>query len=143
MDPLEVQRNLDEGCYLSTCFVDRKHAKPRLITNFKRVSQHWDSPGGKMESLQEFALGIGQGDRLLSFDLKYGYRAVALHKEMQKYFMFRHSGKVYCTMTLPFGWNVSPYWFIQVMKPVQLCKLQGGYELRSSLGCSRTWTIIC
>lgn len=105
----EVKSNVAKGCCLSSCFVDRKGSELRLITNFKRVSQHWDSRGGKMESLQAFGLGIGHEDRLLSFDLKDGYRAVALHKDMQKYFMFRHGGRVYCRMTLPFGWNMSPY----------------------------------
>lgn len=114
----EVEANLAAGYYLSAIFVDWRQGKGRLITDFHEVSKHWDKVPLVMETLPGFCSEIQRGDRLISFDLQGGYRAVRLHRNMEKYFMFTCGKRFYTCCTLPFGWSHSPMWFTKVMSPV-------------------------
>lgn len=113
----EVESNLNAGFYLSPIFVDWRQGKGRLITDFHEVSLHWDKVPIVMETLPGFCSEFQEGDHVLSFDLQGGYRAVRLHRKMEKYFMFTCGRRYYTCCTLPFGWSHSPMWFTKVMVP--------------------------
>lgn len=118
VDLAYVERSLAKGHYLSTIFVDWRNGSGRLITNFKEVSRHWNGQGVRMDTLTEFGACLVHSDTMISFDLRGGYRTVALHVDMIDMFMFTYAGEYYVCLTLPFGWSRSPYWFLQVMKPL-------------------------
>lgn len=64
-----------------------------------------------------FCISLRKGDRMLSFDVRVGYRHFCLHKDMRNYFIFKYDGRYFRFKALPFGWGRSAYWFFNVLKP--------------------------
>lgn len=49
---------------------------------------------------------------LASLDIKDGYHHFAIHESFRKFFQFCVNGTYYEALTLPFGWNQSPHFFV-------------------------------
>ena len=118
----EVGDLVAEGKMVSSAFwvwqgegVDRKG---RFVVNLARQSKHWEKGSVRMETLPGFALDLKEGDHLMSWDIKSGYRHFALHPCMQNYFLFHYAGRYYRCRALPFGWGRSVLWFSKLMRPV-------------------------
>lgn len=72
-----------EGKMVSSSFVvwqghglDRKG---RLVVNFHRQSKHWPKGSIRMETVPLFAMDLQEGDFLMSWDIRSGYRHFYLH----------------------------------------------------------------
>jgi hypothetical protein len=91
--------------------------KPRLVVNFYRQSKFWRKHGLRMETAGGFMELLKEGDRLLSFDVKAGYRHQRLHPTMLDHFVFSYEGAYYRCLALPFRWGPSAYHFTRFMLP--------------------------
>ena len=56
------------------------------------------------------------GSRAIQFDLKSGYHAISLAKEVRKYFAFQVLDKTYVFNVLPFGLNIAPLIFVMLTR---------------------------
>lgn len=110
------------GKMCSSAFVvwqgEGEKRKGRFVVNFKRQSTHWPKGSVKMETLPAFALDLHQGDALMSWDVKGGYRHMYLHPDVRDMFLFRYDGRYYRCIALPFGWGRSCLWFTKLMRPL-------------------------
>lgn len=75
----------------------------RLALNFARQSKHWSKGSVRMETLSSFALELRKGYRLMSWDIKSGYRHFYLHPCMREFFLFHFDGRFYLCLSLPVG----------------------------------------
>ena len=91
--------------------------KGRFVQAFHVQSRQWEKRGTRMETKESFASLLREGDRLLSFDVKAGYRHFFLHPDMRNYFLFRYDGRFFRCKALPFGWGRSAFWFVNLLKP--------------------------
>lgn len=78
----------------------------------------WEKKAVVMHSFSSFGACMVQGDHMLSFDWKSGYRHFALHPRMWDWFLFQYDRKFYRCIALPFGWTRSPYWFCHLLSPL-------------------------
>lgn len=70
-----------------------------------------------METLESFALEIKPKDHLVSFDIEKGYHHIRLHPSICNWFIFRIDGRYFRCIALPFGWKLSPYYFVKIKGP--------------------------
>ena len=113
---LEAHRLNRQGFPISNGFIVRTE-KRRLVVNLKRQSGLFRSVPVKMETLESFALEIKPNDHLLSFDIEKGYHHFRLHPDIRNWFLFRIDGRYFRCIALPFGWKLSPFYFIKLMRP--------------------------
>ena len=113
---IEAHRLNKQGFPISNAFIVRTE-KRRLVVNFKRQSGLFRSVPVKMETLESFALEIKPNDHLLSFDIEKGYHHLRLHPAIRNWFLFRIDGRYFRCIALPFGWKLSPFYFINFMRP--------------------------
>lgn len=92
--------------------------KARFLINLSRNSEHWPHHGVKMETMPAFALDLEQGDILMSWDFKAGYRYMYLHPAMRDSFLFRYQGTYYRCLALHFGWGPMVLWLTKLLRPV-------------------------
>jgi hypothetical protein len=87
------------GRMVSSAFVvwqgEGTESKGRFLINFSRQSRHWPKGSVKMETFPCFALNLVKSDRLMSWDVKSGYRHSYMHPKMREYFLFRYGGRLY------------------------------------------------
>jgi hypothetical protein len=133
-----------EGAMISSAFVVRKSDtnEPRFVINLHHQSKHWETKSVKMETLAGYVGRLRQGDNLLSWDLKGGYRHFRLHPDMRKYFIFAFENRYYQCVALPFGWGPSVYWFTKLLKPYtrwvrERLKVHLLHYIDDFLGCPR------
>jgi hypothetical protein len=85
--------------------------RKRLIYDARYLNIFCNAPDLQYETLNQFAEGLQAGDRMWKVDLKDGFHIARLTDESTQYFGFELDGEYYAFMTLPFGWNCSPYIF--------------------------------
>jgi hypothetical protein len=112
----EAQHLHSQGYPISNAFIVET-TKNRLVINLKRQSKLFREWPVKMETIESFGLQLLEGDHLLSFDIEKGYHHFRLHPSMRNWFLFVINGKHYRCIALPFGWRLSPAWFIKLMRP--------------------------
>lgn len=130
----EVEELLGNGYMISSAFThweERDRVRQgRFVQSFKRLSTWWKGASVRMESVPEFASTLKQGDHLISFDIKSGYRHFYLHKEVRNFFLFKYDGRYFRCIALPFGWSRSPYLFINLLRPVvKKLRTEKGYRM--------------
>ena len=119
----EVRRLLREGLMVSNAFVvweerdGPSSRKGRFVVNLSEQSKHWPKGSIRMETMTSFSLQVREGDHMVSFDIRSGYRHFRLAPKMRNYFLFRYQGKYYRCVALPFGWGRSPLWFTELLRP--------------------------
>lgn len=122
VSPEYEQRKRKEGHMISSAFTvwsgEGEKRKGRFVINLHQQSQHWRRGSVRMETLPSFALELQEGDRLMSWDVKSGYRHMYLHPDMRDFFIFRYAGCYYRCIALPFGWGRSALWFTKMMRPI-------------------------
>ena len=118
----EALRLVEDGKLLSSAFVvwqgEGSERKGRFVVNFAQQSKHWAKGTIRMETLPSFGLELLKGDRLMSWDIKSGYRHFRLHPCMRDLFCFHYGGRFYRCVALPFGWGRSVLWFTKLLRPV-------------------------
>ena len=71
-----------------------------------------------METVQSIRQSLQPGEWCTQIDIKDAYLHIPVQRKFRKYLRFAVDGVVYEFKTLPFGLNVSPRIFTQVLKPV-------------------------
>ena len=56
-------------------------------------------------------------------DLSSGCHHLCLHPALQQYICFQMQGRYYCSVVLPFGWNLAPAFFSKFMHPVVVVRV--------------------
>lgn len=84
------------------------------MQNFHVQSKQWKHTSTRMERKEDFAALLRKDDRLISFDIRSGYRHF---RDMRDYFLFHFDGRYYRCKALPFGWGRSSFWFTNLVKP--------------------------
>lgn len=83
-----------------------------------------------METLESFSLDLSRNDHLFSFDISKGYHHFRLHPSIRNLFLFRVDGRYFRCIALPFGWKLSPYYFIKIIRPfVQFARHRFGMRI--------------
>lgn len=127
----------DKNVIISSAFVhwsgEGDDESGRFIVNLHEASKLWDPKSMRMDRPVDFALEVQRGERLLSFDIKAGYRHFRLHDAMRPYVLFHYDGRVYASVALPFGWSMSPYWFTRLLKPMVGWLRQNGFRVLAYL----------
>ena len=90
--------------------------KFRPIWDGRYLNEFIKLPNCKYETLRNLQYMVEPGVRAIQFDLKSGYHAVSLAKEVREYFCFQVQDKFYCFNVLPFGLNIAPLVFIMLTK---------------------------
>lgn len=92
--------------------------EPRFVICLNKQSTFFERRSIRMEGLPEFCTHVRKGDRMISFDVKAGYRHLRLHPDMLDDFVFCYNGVYYQCLAMPFGWGPAAYWFTRFMAPV-------------------------
>jgi hypothetical protein len=131
-----TKRIRSTGVMVSSIFVvwqDRPEVRNwRFVVNLSKKSKHWPKGSVTMETLPEYALELERGEKMVSCDIKAGYRYFRLSPQMRYWFLFRYDGRFYKCIALSFGWGRSPMWFTQQMVPM-VKKLRQQYRVLAYL----------
>jgi hypothetical protein len=63
-----------------------------MVVNLRRQSKHWPKGSVRMETLPEFSMQLVKGDRMISFDIRAGYRHFRLAPSIRDWFDFGARG---------------------------------------------------
>lgn len=105
------------GFPLSNAFIVHQPDKRRLVVNLSRQSELFSPAPVTMETLESFALELQAQDHLMSFDIEKGYHHFRLHPKIRNWFLFKLDNRFFRCIALPFGWSLSPPYFIKMMRP--------------------------
>lgn len=95
--------------------------------NFHLQSKQWDLIPTKMERKEKFSSITMEGYRILSTDVRAGYKHFSLHPQIRDFFLFHYEGRLYRFLALQFVWRKSAWWFVHLMKPLV-------HHMRSKMG---------
>lgn len=70
-----------------------------------------------MATTKVFCAGFRRVDRLLSFDVRSGYRHFSLHEDMRSYLMVKYDGRYFRCKAIPVQSGRSRLWFVNLLKP--------------------------
>lgn len=95
----DMQRVRSAGKLISSVFTiwqDKKGTEEcRFVICLNKQSNFYQKKPTRLEGAAEFSGYIRQRDRMLSFDIKSGYRHLRLHPYMIEDFVFCYNGKYY------------------------------------------------
>ena len=106
-----VLRAIDSSSWVSRAFLVPKPGGWRLIIDLRTINENCQKRSMKMETLRHLRLIAKPGDHWVSFDLKDGFYALAIHPKDRKYFTVNLNGQLLHLCALPMGWSLSPYVF--------------------------------
>lgn len=103
--------------------VPKKNGKFRLVIDLRHLNNHIKVPYFKQEGIDIVCENIVYGDEFISIDLKDGFHHCSVDINFRKFLGFQWKGKYYIFNVLPFGLNISPYYFNKTLRPVvQFCR---------------------
>jgi len=127
----EIQRCLDKGYWrelfgaeiqqqivIMNGFVVRSAGKPRLVLDCRVPNGYIDPRRFRYESLLELAGELRPGDQMVKWDIRDAYHHLLLRPEDRKYFAFQCLGRVFQSVTMPFGMQAAPFLWTKVCRPV-------------------------
>ena len=114
----EAYRLNAAGYPISNGFIVHQADKRRLVVNLSRQSKFFRDQPTKMETLESFAVELDQDDQMFSFDIAKGYHHFRLHPDIRDWFVYKIDGRYFRCISLPFGWKLSPAYFIKFMRPM-------------------------
>jgi hypothetical protein len=105
-------------CVSPISCVPKQGGKLRLITDLRLLNSYCYPQKFSSENITS-ALGlISSKDHMVTVDLKDGFFHVPVHERDQQYLGIEWNGQYYVFQALPFGLNVSPYYFQKVVRCV-------------------------
>ena len=113
----EEQQNTP-GYYSHLFLRPKPTGEYRPIIDLSKLNEHIICPHFKMETVQSIRQSLQPGEWCTQIDIKDAYLHIPVQHRFRKYLRFTVEGVVYQFKTLPFGLNVSPRIFTQVLKPV-------------------------
>jgi hypothetical protein len=91
----------------------------RMVMDLRYLNSFCVERTCRFETLKVLRRLAAPGDWMLSLDLQDGYHAVGIHPSDRKYFTFQVEGLGYFQYAaLNFGWSLSPYVFVKMMRTV-------------------------
>jgi len=106
--------------YVSPAFLVPKRDAPgvfRFIGDLRHVNEHLKKLSCRYESLRRLCAMAEKEDWMISFDLKDGFHAAAVHPSCRKYLTFNLQGYGLVQLAvLPFGLHSSPTVFTKMMR---------------------------
>jgi Reverse transcriptase (RNA-dependent DNA polymerase) len=107
--------------YVSRVFVARDaDGAGRSVGDFSQLSDHYSAVLTMSDTLKCFSVSMRRHDKMLSMDLRSGYKHIRLHPAMRDYFvvpvnLMDDTVKYFRYLILPFGWSRSGYWFSRLV----------------------------
>ncbi len=83
----------------------------RLVIDLKTINKHYQKRSMKMDTLRQLRFIAKPRDHWVSFDLKLGFYALAIHPKDRKAFTVNINDKVLRLCALPILWSLSPFVF--------------------------------
>ncbi len=96
--------------------VNKKGGKLRLITDLREINASVTVPKFRYEDVSSLQHVVESHDFMITWDFKNGFHHVPIHTDFQDYLGICHRGRYYVWTVLPFGLNVSPYYFQKVTR---------------------------
>ena len=115
---LSAEQHNTPGFYSPIFLRPKPTGELRPIIDLSRLNKHIVCPHFKMETVQSIRQSLQPGEWCTQIDIKDAYLHIPVQRKFRKYLRFAVDGVVYEFKTLPFGLNVSPRIFTQVLKPV-------------------------
>ena len=98
--------------------VPKKNKKLRLIVDLRPLNEHITVPNFKNEGIDVVCDQLQYGDQFISVDLKHGYYHIPVNPEYRSYLGFSWKKQYYVFNCLPFGLNISPFYFNKTIRAV-------------------------
>lgn len=98
--------------------VPKKGNKWRLITDLRAINQYIEAPKFQYEGISYLKNIVKPDDQFITWDLNSGFHHVEIHPSLQTYLGIKWRNKYYVWTVLPFGLNVSPYFFSKITRAV-------------------------
>ena len=118
VEVLSKEQQNTPGFYSHLFLRPKPTGEYRPIIDLSRLNNHIVCPHFKMETVQSIRQSLQPGEWCTQIDIKDAYLHIPVQHRFRKYLRFTVEGVVYQFKTLPFGLNVAPRIFTQVLKPV-------------------------
>jgi hypothetical protein len=105
-------------CISPISVVPKKGQDYRLIIDLRHLNSACNPPKFVYEDINTVLEQIKPNDHIVTADIKSGFHHVPIHRDYHKYLGFAWKSKYYVWQVLPFGLNISPYFFCKVVRPV-------------------------
>ena len=105
-------------CVSAIGCVPKKNKKWRLIVDLRPLNEHISVPNFKNEGIDVVCDQLQYGDQFISLDLKHGYYHIPVNREYRSYLGFAWKKQYYVFNCLPFGLNISPFYFNKTIRAV-------------------------
>ena len=100
-------------CVSPIVCVPKKNKMFRLIVDLRRLNSVSETPKFQYESISMVCDQVRPHDTLVTLDIKNGFHHIAVHSDHRKFLGIHWKGQWYQWTVLPFGFNGSPYFFLQ------------------------------
>ena len=115
---LSQEEQSTPGYYSNLFLRPKPSGEYRPIIDLSLLNKHIHCPTFKMETVQSIRQSLQPGEWCTQIDIQDAYLHIPVQQKFRKYLRFSVGGTVYQFKTLPFGLNVAPRIFTQVLKPV-------------------------
>ena len=102
---------------------------PRLVLDVSRLNRHITPFKFKMTTVSSVRLALRSGCYMASLDLKDAYWHIPIAKSFRPYLAFSAGGRIYQFRVMPFGLNIAPRIFSQMLHPVQQALVREGVQV--------------
>ena len=103
-------------CVSAIGCVPKKGNKWRLIVDLRELNSNINCPYFKNEGIDTVCDYLESGDNFVTFDLKDGFQHIPVNDNFKTFLGFQWRNKYYVWNVLPFGLNVSPWFFNKVIR---------------------------
>ena len=118
VDVLSEEEYSTPGFYSQLFLLPKPTGEFRPIIDLSRLNTYIRCPSFKMETAQSIRSSLQPGEWCTQIDIKDAYFHIPIQRRFRKYLRFTVEGVVYQFNSLPFGLNVAPRIFTQILKPV-------------------------
>ena len=101
----------------------------RLVLDVSRLNKHITPFKFKMTTVASIRLALRPGCYMASLDLKDAYWHVPIHRAYRPYLAFSAGEQIFQFRVLPFGLNIAPRVFSQMMHPVHQALVREGVQV--------------
>lgn len=109
---------IDEAVVIMNGFVTWSAGKQRFVLDCRHTNGFIEDRAFKYEGLLDLAPQLVPGDHLISWDIRKAYHHILLAEKDRPYFCFQCMGRVFMSLTMPFGLKTAPFIWTKVCRPV-------------------------
>ena len=96
----------------------KKTNKLSLIVDLRPLNEHIVVPNFKNEGIGMVCNQLQDGDQFISVDFKHEYYHIPVNPHFRSYLEFAWKKQYYVFNCLPFGLNISPFYFNETVRAV-------------------------